>query len=316
MTDNREKTVFIINRQAANGRVGRKWHGLVELASKLLSDPEFWYTEAPGGGAVLATKAVQGGFGTVVAVGGDGTLNEVVNGLMAVEGGRNSRSKLGYVPLGTGCDMARSLGISRDPAEALAGLVAGRESCLDLGFAVFDNMAGSSDSRYFHNMLGVGLGGEVAARTNRTTKLFGGFASFLWATLATLLSYKKRPMSLVIDNQPKWRGVGWQIALANGQYQGGGMWLAPGAKVDDELLQVTVIGDFSLPGILLNLPNLYNGKILKVNKVEGFQGRKIEVRSDVPVILELDGEQVGRLPLTVAIRPQALRFVGAADCAQ
>ena len=95
MIDNRDKTVFIINRRAANGRVGRKWHRLAELAIKLLGDPEFWYTEAPGAGAGLAAKAVKDGFGTVVAVGGDGTLNEVVNGLMAVDVDRDLRPKLG-----------------------------------------------------------------------------------------------------------------------------------------------------------------------------------------------------------------------------
>ncbi len=316
MVDNRDKTVFIINRRAANGTVGRQWPRLARLALRLVNDPEFWYTEAPGAASGLAAKAVKDGFGTVVAVGGDGTLNEVVNGLMAVAAGRYLRPRLGYLPLGTGCDMARTLGISRNPAEALAGLTTGRESCLDLGYAVFEDMSGHRASRYFHNVLGIGLGGEVAGRTNRTTKFFGGFASFLWATMATLPGYKKKSVSLRIDNRRKWSGMSWQIVLANGQFQGGGMRIAPGAKVDDGLFEITVIGDLSLPEIFVNLANLYNGKILKVNKIECYQGQKIEVRSADRVLLELDGEQVGRLPLTVEIRPAALRFVGASDSAK
>lgn len=310
MDANRPRTIFIINPRAANGRVGRCWRSLRELAVQFLGNPEFCFTYGPGTGAGLAGQALAAGFGTVVAVGGDGTLNEVINGLMAGGIAGSLRPKLGYLPLGTGCDMARTLGLSRQPERALADLAAGGEGVLDLGFASFADMAGRTGSRYFHNILGIGLGGEVAGRTNNSSKLFGGFASFLRATLVSLYGYRKEEISITVDGRAAWQGESWHIAIANGQYQGGGMWVAPGAEIDDGVLRVTVVGNISLPEVVVNLPNLYNGRIFTVNKVYCFDGKKIEVNADKRVAVELDGEQVGYLPLTVEVRPAALRFVG------
>ena len=137
----------------------------------------------------------------------------------------------------------------------------------------------------------------------------GGFVSFIWATLISLLIYDKKRVHLTVDNSFDQEVMTWNIAVANGQYHGGGMQVAPGAAVDDGLFHITVIGDLSLPQVFLNLPKLYNGKILEVNKVFSLTGKRIEAHSNQRVLLDVDGEQPGQLPVTIEIVPGALNLI-------
>jgi diacylglycerol kinase family enzyme len=149
----------------------------------------------------------------------------------------------------------------------------------------------------------------VDDRVNRTTKIFGGFISFIWATLVSVLLYNRKRIRVTLDNGLEQVVTVLNVAVANGQYHGGGMWVAPEARVDDGKFNVTIIGDFSLPEVLWHLPKLYNGKLMALDKVSSFTATKVEASSEDRVLLDVDGEQPGQLPATIEILPGALNLI-------
>jgi YegS/Rv2252/BmrU family lipid kinase len=309
MTKINTKTLLIINPAAGSGAAGHKRSEIDTLAEKFFSEHQTLLTEAPGQAQDYARQALEAGVGRVICVGGDGTLNEVVNGLMSVKVEKKRRPKLGYIPVGTGSDLARTMGITDIIENGLRNIANKEGKWVDLGRATFVGHDGETTRRYFINVLSFALGGEVAGRVNRSSKAMGGVLTFLWETLSALISFEKPLIRLKIDDKIDEKFVCWHVAVANGQYHGGGMRIAPDAKIDDGRLRVTVVGDLSLPEVFLNLPNLYNGNIYSVNKVSRFSGHKIEAGSRGNVLIDLDGEQPGRLPVRAEILPLALWMI-------
>jgi YegS/Rv2252/BmrU family lipid kinase len=245
----------------------------------------------------------------VVCVGGDGTFNEVINGLMDEKGSIESRVSLGYIPRGTGCDLAKSIPVPLNLDRALDTIVSRRNRKIDLGKVTYRDHRGRESHRYFHNVLSFGLGGEVDARVNSTSKIFGGFLSFIRATLISILRYEKKQVQLRVDDFFDEKVTIWNVAVANGQYHGGGMRVAPGAEINDGLFQVTVIGDLSIPEVFWNLPRLYNGKIYEQKKIKKLIGRRVVASSTQVVLLDMDGEQPGRLPVVIEMVPSVLSII-------
>ncbi|MBU0483402.1 MAG: diacylglycerol kinase family lipid kinase [Proteobacteria bacterium] len=309
MTKINSSTLIIINPKAGNGAAGRKRNEIETLANKFFCEHQTLLTNRPGQAADYARRAIEAGVRKLICVGGDGTLNEVVNGLLSVKVEKNRRPKLGYLPLGTGSDLARTTEITGNIEKGLRNIANNEGKWIDVGNATFVDHDGKKTSRYFINVLSFALGGEIAGRVNRSSKVMGGFLSFLWPTLTALFSFNKPLISIKIDNKADQKIICWHAAIANGQYHGGGMRIAPDAKVDDGRLRITVVGDLSLPEVLLNLPNLYNGNIYAIKKVYKFSGKKIVAESEDNVLLDLDGEQVGRLPVSVEILPLALWMI-------
>lgn len=305
------KVVFIVNPKSANGSTARQWPEIYTAVRGRLGPVACHLTGAPGEATAITREAVASGADVVVCVGGDGTFNEVVNGLRGPDGQVVQGVILALVPRGTGCDFTRSAPVPKGLSEVLDGILSLRTCVVDIGEVSFRDHAGRPAKRYFHNVVSFGLGGEVDARVNRRTKFFGGFLSFVWATLASVMSYQVKRISLTVDGREQGEIACWNVAVANGQYHGGGMWVAPGAKTDDGLFQITLIGGLSLVRVLWNLPNLYNGKIYAVRDVQRFLGRQVEVRSQQRVLIDLDGEQPGEVPATVRIIPSAIRVISA-----
>ncbi|MDY7035454.1 MAG: diacylglycerol kinase family lipid kinase, partial [Thermodesulfobacteriota bacterium] len=241
--------------------------------------------------------------------GGDGTLNEVLNGLMNQEDLPDTEVLLGYIPRGTGCDFARSINIPLNLDRALENIQRYRNNPIDLGRITYKDHDGRTSCRYFHNVVSFGLGGEVDECVNTTTKVYGGFISFIKATLISILRYQKKRIHLSVDDYFDEAVRSWNVAVANGQYHGGGMWVAPGASLSDGLFQVTVIGDMSLAEVFWNLPKLYNGRIYELEKVKRLTGRRVEASSFQEVLLDVDGEQPGKLPAVFEIVPSAIRMI-------
>ncbi len=264
-------------------------------------------TQGPGDAVRFAVEAVRSGAGLLVCVGGDGTLNEVVNGLLEPPL-TNPGCILGYIPCGTGCDLSRSLSIPRDPVSALEGIAHGAGRTLDVGKIAFRGNEGKTLRRFFHNVVSFGLGGEVDERVNRSSKRLGGFLSFICATVVATLLYRKKSIRIQVDEGPVIDTVAWNIAVANGQYHGGGMWVAPEARVDDGLLNVTVIGDLARWQVFLHLPKLYNGRLHRLPQVRFLKGARIRAWSGGRVLLDVDGEQPGRLPAVMEAVPGAVRL--------
>ncbi len=303
------RIAFIINPHAGNDSTGSKWPVIRTLAKDRLGSFRSYITKDVGDAEKLAKNAVAKGARLVVCVGGDGTLNEVINGIMSHEESVRSDLMLGFVPNGTGCDFIKTVSIPTDMEQAIDLIAARPIREIDLGRLFFLDLYGRERSRYFHNIASFGIGGEVAHRVNRTTKALGPFISFLWATLITILQYGKKRIHFKVDKSFEQEFNVWNVAIANGQFHGGGMWVAPGASVDDGLFHVTVIGDLTLSEVFFNLPKLYNGKINDIDKVISLTGEKIEALPYQPILLEVDGEQPGRLPIVISMVSGALKVI-------
>jgi len=304
-----KKITFIVNPNAAMGSAGKEWPQIEALARDRLGPFQAQLTAGPEDATGLARQALIEGAEVVICIGGDGTLNEVVNGFMGEDGPIRPDALLGFIPLGTGCDFIKTVPIPRDVNRALDLIRERHVRPIDLGRLQYRDHNGNSAYRYFHNVTSFGLGGEVDERVNRTTKAFGGFVSFMWAMLISLLIYDKKRIHLRVDDSFDQEVMIWNVVVANGQYHGGGMWVAPDASVDDGLFHVTVLGDLTLSKVFLNLPNLYNGKIYQVEKVTTLVGKRVEAYSDQRVLLDVDGEQPGRLPVIVEMVPGVLHMI-------
>ena len=245
----------------------------------------------------------------IVCVGGDGTLNEVVNGFMDENGPIRNDALLGFIPTGTGCDFIKTVPIPASIEQSLDTIKEGHTKVIDVGRLQHHNDHGLPGIRYFHNIVSFGLGGEVDERINKNSKLFGPFISFIWATVASVLLYGKKNMHIQIDNSYDKKVIAWNIAVANGKYHGGGMLVAPDAVIDDGLFHITVIGNLSLGEVFRHFPKLYTGRIKDIKDVSILTGKTISAFSDERVLLDCDGEQPGCLPIAANIIPAALRII-------
>jgi YegS/Rv2252/BmrU family lipid kinase len=268
-----------------------------------------YLTARPGDAATIARMKLVEGAEVIVCVGGDGTLNEVVNGFMDEHGPIRDDALLGFVPTGTGCDFIKTVPIPAGIEQSLDTIKEGYTKVIDLGRLQHYNDHGLPVIRYFHNIASFGLGGEIDERVNKNSKALGPFISFIWATLASVLLYGKKNMHIQIDNSYDRKLIAWNIAVANGRYHGGGMLVAPDAIIDDGLFHITVIGNLSLGEVFRHFPKLYNGRIKDIRDVSILTGKTISAFSDERVLLDCDGEQPGRLPIVANIIPAALRMI-------
>jgi diacylglycerol kinase (ATP) len=266
-------------------------------------------TEKPGDATQITRTFLMEGAEVIVCVGGDGTLNEVVNGFMDENGPMRTDAVLGFVPNGTGCDFVRTARIPGKIEQSLDTIKEGHISVIDLGRLRYRDHQGRLRTRFFHNIVSFGLGGEVDERVNKSSKAFGPFISFIWSTLVSIFLYGKKRIRLKIDDLFDDEVIVWNIAVANGQYHGGGMRVAPDALIDDGLFHITVIGNLSLAEIFRHLPKLYNGRIKDIKKVSTLTGKTVEAFSEQRVLLDVDGEQPGCLPIVINIMPAALRMI-------
>jgi YegS/Rv2252/BmrU family lipid kinase len=309
LSSSKRKVAFVVNPHAGMGAAGKQWPQIRALARDRLGAILESVTTGPGDASRMTREALLGGAKTIVCVGGDGALHEVVNGFMGEHGPVEPEALLGFIPIGTGCDFVKTVSVPKQVDRAMEVICRSHVRSIDLGRLQYLDHDGHRTSAYFHNVVSFGLGGEVVERVNRTTKAFGGFVSFIWATLISLLLYSKKRIRLRVDDTFDDWVVTWNVAVANGQYHGGGMWVAPDALVDDGLFQVTVIGNFNLLEVFRHLPKLYNGKLFVLRKVRSLAGRRVEACSDQQVLLDVDGEQPGTLPAAIHMVPQALRLI-------
>ena len=243
----------------------------------------------------------------VLYVGGDGTANEVANGILSLP--TLARPTLAALPRGTGGDFPHNMGMRPGTDASLARLLTPQERVIDVVAASFTGFDGNRRQRFFINVADVGIGGFVAERVNRTTKAFGGFASFLWATLATFSTMHKPTVALTVDGVLRYEGPVTSVGAANGARFGGGMILAPHAVPDDGLLDFTVIGDITRADLARSLPKLYRGTILTHPKVQSWRGAPGVIATVEPTPVEMDGEHTGTTPFEVWVEPGALRIL-------
>jgi diacylglycerol kinase (ATP) len=295
--------VFLVNPASANGATGRRWAELERRAASLGLEGDTQLSERPGHLSELAAEAVARGATSLVVVGGDGTVHEVVDGVVGA--GLGDRVELGMIPLGTGRDFARSLRIPSRFEEAVEVARGGRVRTVDVGRASYTSAAGEARA-HFANFAGAGISGGIAARANRTSKALGGKISFFWATLAVFSRWQPSEMTVTIDGVERRARLLEALAM-NGDYTAGGMWVAPEASLDDGAFDVVLIGDFSKAEFTTTFPKIYRGRHVTHAKVEIIRARELAVDAPEPLPIVLDGEQPGTTPVRFELLPAALR---------
>jgi YegS/Rv2252/BmrU family lipid kinase len=296
------RTAAIVNPRAATGRTGRRWP---ELAASL-PELDVRFTSAPGHATELTRECLRGGYERIVAVGGDGTINEVVNGFLIDGRPIAPEATLSILPIGTGSDFQKSLGIgSLDDAIKLIGQE--RPGAIDIGKVEYRSPGGGLESRYFANVVSFGMGGEVAARAKNVVSKVSGKGAFLLATAQVFLTYSPKTAALTVDGEERGPYTITNIAIGNGRYHGGGMHVCPRALLDDGELDVTVIEALSSYELARDIKLLYSENLYVHPKTYHLRGRRISARSGQLVSIEVDGEALGFLPLEFSVVPQAIR---------
>lgn len=282
------------------------WPSIEAEIAKHLQNFEPAFTEGPRHATELTRDAIRGGSNMIVALGGDGTINEVVNGFF--EGGKLVREgvALGIIGGGTGGDFIKTLGIPRGVPEAAAVLAEGRTIVCDAGRIRCTDHDGTEIEHYFINIADFGLGGLAVEKVNNTTKIFGSFLTFFIGIARAAFSYRNQPVEITIDGERVGERRIMTVVIANGQCFAGGMRMAKEAVPDDGLFEMLVIGDLGILEGALLMPRMYRGDILDHPKVERFKGRVLAATSDRRVLLDVDGEQVGRLPATFELIPSCI----------
>ena len=293
---------MIVNPASANGRTARQWPEIARRAEAVGLAPEVVLTEDRGHATELAATAVSSGAGLVLAVGGDGTVSEVANGMVGAPA-----TDLAVIQRGSGCDFGRTFGISKKTDRALAVAAGGRTQPIDAGRVTFAGPDGASHSRYFANIASAGLTGVAADRVNRSGKPLGATVAFAWAAVATFFSYRNSRFSVEIDDE-RIDQVCNNVIVANCRYFAGGMKILPAADPSDGLLDVLVWGDVSKADLARNLHKLYRGTHVTHPKATIRRGRRIVVTPQEPLPIEVDGEQPGLTPATFEVVPSALRL--------
>lgn len=306
-------TVVIVNPHSANRATGKRWPDIRRALEPVLGPFDEHFTNCPDDATELTRRALQNGAERVIAVGGDGTNNEVVNGFFDGLTPLNPRAVLGFIPRGTGGDLRKTLGIGMELDRCLEILRAGRTRPVDVGSASFIGHDGGQTRRLFINITSFGMGGLVDKLVNQSTKALGGKASFLIGTMKAMARYRNQQVALkVVDGD---RTVLDQtlritnVAVANGQYHGGGMWVAPNAVIDDGLFDVTILGNMTKTEMMRNSGRIYKGTHLALSKVSTARGTHVEATGEEEVLIDMDGEQPGRLPINLDILPGSLTVI-------
>jgi diacylglycerol kinase (ATP) len=300
------KTLVIVNPVAAGGKTGKMWPTIEKELRSLGLAFDHRFTDAPGHATVLAREGVEKGYETIVAVGGDGTVNQVVNGIMPPEA-RTAAASLGVIITGRGSDLARTIGIPSHYREACSRVAGERTTTIDLALVEFSRGRERQQS-YMVNVGGCGFDAEVAERANRAPNFMGGTVPYLSSLVTTLIAYRNKPVELTLDDQEPMSMVANSVVVANCQYFGGGMRIAPDADPHDGVLDVVVIGDIDKVEFLFTVPKVYDGTHVTHPQVDTYRARRVEVRSPHRLPLQVEGEVIGEAPLTFRVVPSALRI--------
>lgn len=304
--------LVIVNPASAGGFTGRAWPSLASELRRHFGAFAVAFTEREGEAAEIAEREAREGRRFVIACGGDGTVSEVANGILRSESG----AELGLLPSGTGGDFRRTLQLPTRAADAARSLREGKTRAIDAGSVRFVNRRGEDETRFFVNVASFGMGGEVIRRVKSraglpagAARLLGGKLSFAAAALQSALTFEKPSVRVSLDGGAESRLTVANFCVANARYFGGGMKIAPEAKLDDGLFDVVAVGDVSAAAVLANSYRLYLGTHLGMNEVNHARARRVSARAagGDEVKLEVDGELAGRLPAEFEILPGALR---------
>jgi diacylglycerol kinase (ATP) len=295
MTRPSEPPLFLVNPASGNGATGKRWPKLRERAAELGLRGEQVLSEFPGH---LAQAAKDSPGSLLVVIGGDGTVNEVANGVAGTD------AELAVLPCGTGQDFGRTHGLPTRFDDAVQVALGGETRTIDLGRVELE----SGTSRFFANVGSAGMSGAVARRANSMTKAFGGRATFFYALTREFLAWQNTRVVVELEDGVRREGPMHDVIVANGNWHGGGMKLAPDARQDDGVFDVVLIGDVTKLDFLTTSPKLYSGRYLSHPRVELLRSSSVAISAAEPLPLEVDGEPIGATPARFEVVPSALRL--------
>ncbi len=310
------RTKVIVNPVSGRGRTGRIWPEIARFIEALGICADYVFTEGHRHAVTLASQAVKQGYERVVAVGGDGTNLEVIEGIAG------SDILMGIIPSGTGNDLARSLGVPRDhfkacmllrePGEGTDSRYTGEYPgrCvrrIDIG--KIRNPDSKAGWRHFANIAGIGFDAKIVKEVNDGAKWLKGTSAYLLTALKNLVGYSPVEMEISIDGNTFVREVAL-VAIGNGKYYGGGMMVTPGAVIDDGLFDICIAGDLTRLELVNMMIRVFSGEHVKHPKVEIVRGRNVLIRSKHEVWCQADGEIIGKAPLEFEVVPGSISVIG------
>ena len=301
-----EKIKVIVNPVAGNGQVGKNWPRIAQMLQERQVPFSYDLTEGICHAIHLTQKAIADGYRTIIANGGDGTLNEVLNGLV-VSGAIDPGLTLGVIPGGTASDFVRTLRIPQGDEASCDRIAAVRTTPIDIGEMKY-GPGEKQNTRFFLNVAGAGFDGEVAERVNQNSKAMGGTITYLTSLVATLLVYRNKHVEVTLDDR-SFKQCANSVIVCNGRYFGGGMHIGPDAHLDDGIFDVVILGDLGKIEFLANVPRVYKGTHISHPKVSSFRSMEVHVTSEEQMFIQADGELIGETPITFRMIPRGLRFL-------
>jgi len=301
--------MIIVNPNAGVQKGTKEWPKIHRIIEKEGVDHDFLFTEHRDHAIHLARKSIEKGYRKIVVVGGDGTLNEVLNGIFLQQTCPVQDIIMGMIPIGTGNDWCRMFNVPFEYEGAVKLLKQKNTFVQDVGKVSYHKKDQIYD-RYFMNVTGMGYDALVAKKTNLfKEKGHGGPLTYLWFVFASLFQYKFLDAVIEVDGNPEFKGEIFSMNVGICKYNGGGMMQVPNAIPDDGLLDMTLIVKAPKWMVIRHTSKLYNGTLIKLDMVKTFRGKTIRIRSTGKIYLEADGESLGHTPFTYEIIPKALRVV-------
>jgi diacylglycerol kinase (ATP) len=306
------KTLVILNPHSAHGATGRRWAEIEPGLRDTLGELDVQRTLGRRDAERIADEAVQAGVQRLVVAGGDGTASEVVSGLL--RSGRAEDAEVGLLPLGTGCDLPRTLGIPTAAGQAIRALGQGSTRRVDALRVTYRDRQGAERTAYSLNVTSFGLSGLTVELVTRAPHFFGGSFAFMVGALRSIIGYRCLGAKLIADGETLCDEPIVLAAAANGRYFGGGMQIAPDAAPDDGLLDLVIVRAMSKPSLIANFPSLYRGTHLSHERVSVCRAKRVEAVPASgelrPIWIDVDGEGLGTLPATVEVLPRAVTLFG------
>jgi diacylglycerol kinase (ATP) len=299
----------IVNPNAGKRKGQHDWLTIARLLTEAGIEFTNIFTEHRDHAMLLARKYIENGFHNIIVVGGDGTLNEVVNGIFTQSHIPPSEITLAMIPVGTGNDWCRMYNIPSDYKEAIAAIVKGQQFVQDAGCVKYYNSLGLEKTRYFINMAGMGFDAMVANKTNRQKDQGkGGPLSYFVNIFSSLFSYRFTKTIVKMDDQSIQCDV-FSMSVGICQFNGGGMKQAPNAKSDDGLFDLTIIKPIGKFKVIRNVVKLFDGSFTLLPEVSTYTSANISIQSETPIYIEVDGESLGHTPFDFTIIPKCLRII-------
>ncbi|HHV65518.1 MAG TPA: diacylglycerol kinase family lipid kinase [Peptococcaceae bacterium] len=304
-----DKWFAVVNPSSAHDKTRDKWPLFYRNFLQAGLEMDYAFTSIQNNGIALTRQALQNGYRRILAVGGDGTVNEVLNGFFSNGEMIREDVELAVFAQGTGCDLVRTLQTDKKIESIITKLKQKSHQKVDVGLVTWEEKQGKCGVRYFLNVANVGIGAEVVNYTNRRTKGLGSGLSYLIGTVITVKAYQNFEAFCSLEKgKNTFEGKFCGLMICNGRYIGGGMMIAPQAEINDGYFDLIVIKDVTKLKLLSRFPIIYGGKHVNLPEVAVYRCQELSIVTSKPILMETDGEVIGYTPSEFKIMPQRLNL--------